>query len=1310
MNLAALKKSYLTIIDMMGGGLMALLIALLVLGVIVFIIFRSGKQIKISLPFLPKGMNTFTIGRDNLKKLPGAAKDGEAEQKPLVGSLFAQLDSLSRSTKKRYDIPLYLVMSQYKAVSSLIADAGEDILERLDITGHTGVDAGSCIILNHGGLLFHEDPSELLDELVHSRPERPLDGIIFVISAMDLISEDKVARRRRIDWLFKQYWLLQKQVPFVFPVYFLIADMENISGFSAFANAHEEYSGQDEIFGWSSSKNAEGVFTIDMIDEAFNAIDEEVRRVISLTLSNSGAAQHSLLAFPEAVKKLLVGIREYTSGILDSSLVVHPSQFRGLYFTGLMPEEGRFQYRFLRALFKRKIFPERALAAPIYNQLLSSDKQLRTLQLISAGLLASLLVWGGYNFVNAVQRYLHIEDSVDRIADIWATESGSAAINQSLEVLASTNADSAYCCGPIPLSLLISPDNQIEQYFSTELFAKKIFPTMACDGQRQIDHLVEPYLISKSRTFEAETFEPWLADMLGRTQAYAMVRSLSREQSYRSMDTVGLQFSDLMSRLYGVDLPASFEQHGLLYLKAISDDDSGYLSVSKCDHQLTKGALIWDELLEASIDQIPYQVSKATAPINFLQQVAQLESGALEGSLITLNDFDGFLKWHNYIRDAFFKNENNNFCAVTAKTLDSMRLLLGELGLLNNNQVGEVQAFVAQCEAAFAERMNADNTRLPQPIYQSVNGVNGISPTFTKKAQQLFTSLDQLSEFDFSKAEERPWVNRQGVFYWSVERLGLALRFVDEYFSYAEGKFATSYLPADPTANPEVYLAQAIVLATLDRALLATVEQAKFQSLPSVRMDFTTLDKRESEIADRVANFRKALNPMLALLSSLEQLGLEATKRRILMQTHSHALELLADIDALFESNNVYDPKPTTKWTANAYLEAFYGLLSETNVKDYLAAQAQRSRIIARDYAEPVVIFLANTEGEFKDSDLLARWRRTLIEISKRENKDPSNDIDGIEQFFLGDFASTNFGNCHDQVGTYVPPVGNNLYAIKWRQLISTATDQCQRLQADKIKAEYAAVAKAFTTYLAPFYPFNLAVSAKPLAPKALRSFLAVYRGEADGLAERVRILAWKYPKYGPAEGFLRDLDSALALLTAIVEGVVGGQPGLAIETVFEPLNSAQAGWDISAHISKKLFRVGDEQTEFPGSNQTLHWAFNDKTAYELHWAAGSPYVLLNEDRKPAGTKLIFENQGYWSLLEFVQDNRSAKLDSGSLSAESVLLEFKAFVQQSSSQNDLLPIELLLRMTLLGFDPVTQEVKALKFPERFPAAAPAGVE
>ena len=157
-----------------------------------------------------------------------------------------------------------------------------------------------------------------------------------------------------------------------------------------------------------------------------------------------------------------------------------------------------------------------------------------------------------------------------------------------------------------------------------------------------------------------------------------------------------------------------------------------------------------------------------------------------------------------------------------------------------------------------------------------------------------------------------------------------------------------------------------------------------------------TLDRLESEVADRVANFNKALNPLLALVAMFDQLGLEAAKRRLLIQSHGQATDLLEEIDRLYTSNRVYQPKPNPNWRANAYPEALYGLLTSSSSEDYLASQARRSRIIARDYAQPVVIYLVNTEGDFKESDLLAKWRRSLIEISKRENKDPSNDIDGF--------------------------------------------------------------------------------------------------------------------------------------------------------------------------------------------------------------------------------------------------------------------------------------------------------------------------
>ena len=98
------------------------------------------------------------------------------------------------------------------------------------------------------------------------------------------------------------------------------------------------------------------------------------------------------------------------------------------------------------------------------------------MQLVSAGLLTLLLAWSGVNFAYTVQRHLGLQSSVDRIADIWSTESGSAAIFQSLEVLANVNAEAAYCCGPVPLSLLIyHPIKTLSNISALNCFRRKSF-------------------------------------------------------------------------------------------------------------------------------------------------------------------------------------------------------------------------------------------------------------------------------------------------------------------------------------------------------------------------------------------------------------------------------------------------------------------------------------------------------------------------------------------------------------------------------------------------------------------------------------------------------------------------------------------------------------------------------------------------------------------------------------------------------------------------------------------------------------------
>ena len=1314
MNSSLLKRSFHQMVEFLGGGWMALALALVVLGIIVYFIFRSGKQIKIRIPFLPRGMNTIKIGKDDLKKLPGLAgktdNPDEQPEKPVVGRLFEGLDALSGTVKKRYDIPLYLMISQYEATSTLLADVGEDVLERLDIKDHSGNDSGSCVILNHGGLLYHQSPELVTAELIHSRPERPLDGLILVVSVEDLLLENRVQRRQKIDWLFQQYWAIQNEIEFLLPVYLLVSGMESLQGFKEYGNYQHQLNRIDDIFGWSNPYSADSIFDPALLDEAFGDITRLLGEQISEVIEANEQASEEILVLPNAVRRLQAPLTEFASGILNSSMLMHPPKFRGVYFTGQLANGQNNRHRFIQRLFKDKIFPEHALAAPVQEKLLSADRRLRRLQVVSAAVLFTLASWTGFNIYQVWNQSLSIEDVAERVENIWRDSSGFEAIQPSLQILADLNASKMYCCGPTPWSLVLSPDKEIESYFQKALFGKRILPAMECLSRQRLNDLVKPSTFLGNGSLRIDNYGEWLTQVNTEAKSYSLLRGLMAEKAGRSELGVYQDFSDIVFRLYDQSLPAGFGDDAALYIRGIasSEYDLDAANQDQCKNGVTSGSASWKAVIESANAEIPREVSRIAAPLDFLKQIFAFESNALEAGPITSEAFSAYVRWHRHIQDSVGANQQNGFCAATAEELSALGDSLQAFRTHAAGYKADVDAFTQNCESALAAQMEADNKRTPRKLYQSVMVDGTYEPVLSVAAEGAFNLIDKMSEFTFSKVVEQPWTNREGGFFWSVDLLGVAIGYSDEYLSYAQGKFKTNYLPANPTTDRESYLAQAVALAQLQRAMLSTIEAAKVLSSPKLRMDMVTLDRREAEIADRVANFNKAMNPMLALVSMFEQLGLEAAKRRLLIQSHSQATQLLEDIDALYASNRVYEPKPNPNWRANEYPEALYGLLTSSSSKDYLAAQARRSRMIARDYAQPVVIYLVNTEGDFKESDLLAKWRRTLIEISRRENKDPSNDVDGFDQFFLGEFSATTFSNCHEAVKGYVPPAGNNIYAIRWRQLIDVSVDQCQRLQADSIKKEYARVAAAFDQFLAPYYPFSALPNARPLSPQSLRSFLEVYAGASDGLAERMRVMAWKNADFASAQTFLRDLDASLAILNSVGAQSAGSGLGIGVEVIFDPKLSPAPKFDLSSHVSSKRLYVGELANEFPGSAPAMHWKFSDPTGFDLVWASGSPYTLLTSDKQATGGEITYTAEGYWSLLRFVQKYRSARADSSALQKEALLLQFDATVQKSTTSSDVTPIEVFVRMTLIGIDPKTQKPVPLRFPERFPSAAPTG--
>jgi len=1299
--------------ESLGGGWVALLIAALVLGIIVFLIFKSGKQIAFKIPFMPAPFNKIKIGRDSFpkKKDPEAEAAEPTDPRVMIANVFDGIDLLNGQVSKRYDVPIYLVLSQNPSTFELLKDVGNDVLQRLSLKDIAGDEAGSCVVLNHGCLIHHQEPEFVVEELISRRPERPIDGVVIALPVQDLIGGSRQDRQVKFDRLYQQFWGLQKQVEFQLPVYILITDMEEHQGFEAFWSLPELLHQRDQIWGWSNPYAIDKPFQTTWLAEAFRYItDHMVVLSTNVVKRDRGAENVESLMFTKAFSELHESVVTFTEEVFGPGLLQHPWYFRGLYFTGRLPSEGRLQHHFIRDLFKRKIFAENKLAQPRLERLLSADRQLRRLQYGSLLVLLVLVGWSGYDLFKVYEQREHIAQAVLEVNDIWRNSSGYAAIEPLFSIMAEMDASSEYCCGPVPASKLVPIELKIEKYFAEEIFGNRILPVMDCKSRQRIEDITKAQRFRSDGSLKEASFDTWLQVVKGEVQIRHEFDSLVTDTLVeRSVGSVADEFSEVVKYLFDADLPAGFFDNADLYIRALADNsfDLELLPPRQCADAVQDISTFWPKMMQAANFEIRHEVERVSAPVGFIEGVIDFESSSIDRVIISNDDFKDYFEWHAYFGESWEGAANSGFCSRTRNELGQVAQAIARNPEQLTGFHGSISDFWQACTSAVGETLETDNRLFLEPIYQQVYNQSELSPRVSEDYRKTFDFFDQMYELSFAMVEPTLISESTGNFFWSVSELHRAIGFYQQYLGFVSSRFDSVQLPDQPGADRTEYLSQAILLSQLQQAMLSTIEKAKTTSSIEERIDLKTLDKKEAKLADRVANFKRSLNPLLELVAAFEQLDLPLAKRSLLMQSQNHAVQLLKDIDELFFSGRAYTPRVTPKWQAHQYLEAFYGLYTESQAKDYLAAQEQRTRILALDFAQPVVIYLSNTDGAYADPDLLGRWMRTLVEINKRQNKDPSNEIEAFEQFFLGDFIATNLSNCHDQVKGYLSPVGGSVFSLMNQNLISRATEHCQGFRADTIKQEYQTVADAFGKHLQAYYPFNNNQNAKPLSPANLRAFLKIYPGVESGLAQKVLVLAWKVPAFEKAEVFISALDESLALLAPIVGAKSGAQPaGIQVEASFEPDVQGNSDSDFSAHISQIRFEVGDEKRVFPGAEGSLTWRFGDPVGLDIQWASGSPYQLYTSAGKLAQGQLSYKAATYWSLIEFIQSNRSTRFDQSALSEDALLLQFNAQVKKSETSSRVDPLETFIRVTLLGVDPETQTMVPLVVPESFPRSPP----
>ncbi len=353
-----------------------------------------------------------------------------------------------------------------------------EVLEQVEVQGSNGltwsVFENGVVLDVQGGWSFQRGSAvtsvwaRLLRAIVRDRPSRPLDGIIVAVPVTSFLGPDALpldAIAELASFLHARLRQVQAETGLHLPVYVLLTQCDAINGFAAFARglSGEERQG---LLGWSNPFSPELQFQTEWTDMALSqlrvALEHRLARIFAV---DEYTREHdALFLLPGRLLELRSRLNSFLSRALRPAGDVPAPMFRGLFLTGrseegsaelgaeldgLLPasmpqSEASYAWGslglgginpqtdtsspdiswapavpvdFVADLFRKKIFPARALALPLVQGQRTRRRTDRLLQVTSAAL-------GVVLAVGMVVGYRRIHRTIVRITPLLTSVSG----------------------------------------------------------------------------------------------------------------------------------------------------------------------------------------------------------------------------------------------------------------------------------------------------------------------------------------------------------------------------------------------------------------------------------------------------------------------------------------------------------------------------------------------------------------------------------------------------------------------------------------------------------------------------------------------------------------------------------------------------------------------------------------------------------------------------------------------------------------------------------------------------------------------
>lgn len=1197
------------------------------------------------------------------------------------------------------------------------------------------LDSLGALVLRSDGLSSDEAGwLDLLGGVRRARPRRPIDGLVVVIPAYELLSGASVDARQtaaagRAGRIYSKLLQAQLILGMQLPIDVVISQADGISGFTDFTERLPARFRQ-QLFGWSNPHPLDAPYQTTWVDEAYGSILGRLEQIIgALPGGSSGASPGSAGAagFPAYFAETQPAMQVYLNHLFAAAGLGESCTFRGLYVCG-----GRFEpcadgsacatepreILFARDVFADRVFPESAIGQPTRAATSSRNRNRRRLQLLTGAtalLGGAALLWG-YRAVSADADAL--APAIDRLGTVRAGADQSwvrAVLGDTATVRHYEPRSLA-----LPASWFSPLHGDIRAVFELG-YQQGVFPvSVSALGERlkglerrelpPIPARAPTELLGVDETPEFRRLQGYVGDITAlesATEDYSCISEtcVRREQ-------LAERFNGMARYLYASQLALPNRESALFYGGVFdrlaldpwvyAQEDATILGARtrQLDTDLDR-TLFRENALVESLERLVEDLDELETPYGASASV----------SVETYQRLDAELRLVAWLLQqpqlAWMGSEPLDLGAG----MEAVYTAIGASHYLGEELEKELRARAEAAFKALRLRLRTFETQATGPVLARRDGqvILALSPGTLEVQRSVENYLDQVFIEAGALATLQLPTDLQRL-QWSQDLVQQSLDLVAPYDAWVAKELPT--FPPDMRST-----AEQVALQSLSDSMLDLLAQAEiFEVAPSAARLAVPPQLLESNLATRAANFQAVRSPLAQILSSFSRLGFVQAYAELAAVLERQEQQLLADTTALLVQFDLYSPRGDSfaGWDGLAppAPEAF-DATDAKRLASYLSSQRAIVSRLAQSYAEPVVQAASEDEGLWRRSRALQteldRWSTILTDLEQAKSEKAGNPVTDLESFISSDLSTVTLRTCYTEPTG--PAVTSDYFDGRRASLEDELRSQCTVLAQGYGYACYREMAARFNDRLANRFPFSERLPMPNEAeadPASLRDFFGLY-DETAWLYREVPPSAALYgTEQEPVARFLVQSGEVRAFLAPFLDDPKKVPvPSFGFSALFRTETASERGAEDV--IDWTLATAGASHARGDATASGV-WSLGSlPSSVALRWAANAPVApveaISGDVVRIDGRTVIWDYSNTWSLVALMIDHRVART-AGSPPPETLLFSVQTAPSPPPSPSvaglGWQQADLYLRLLL-----TTPDGKAPLFlPSAFPSTAP----